>query len=223
MNKKSTSYLSKVYSKTNKPYTTYPSKLARLLLDRYMPQGKCDLLDVGCGRGELSLQFSRKHRVHAIDNSDFKHPQDYKYTHVNLIDGINLPENAFDIVFSKSVIEHFHNPLDLLNEMRRVIKPGGRIVCMTPDWESQYRNFYNDCTHVSPFSQKSLRDALSICEFKNIEVQKLYQLPFTWNGSILKIIPKCINALVPYTLYAKTKLTRFSKEKMLIAVATKPL
>ena len=221
MNKKSTSYLSKVYSKQNKPFTSYPEKLARMLLEQYMPRGRSNLLDIGCGRGELSLHFSKYHNVHAIDNSDFKHPTNYKYTHMDLVRGIDLPDNSFDIIFSKSVIEHFRNPLDLLEEMKRVLKPNGTFICMTPDWESQYRNFYNDCTHVSPFSRKSLRDALNICELKEIKVKHLYQLPFTWNNKITRIIPKIINIITPYEIYDKAKLTRFSREKMLIAQAKK--
>ena len=111
------------------------------------------------------------------------------------------------------MIEHFRNPLDLLEEMKRVLKPNGTFICMTPDWESQYRNFYNDCTHVSPFSRKSLRDALNICELKEIKVKHLYQLPFTWNNKITRIIPKIINIITPYEIYDKAKLTRFSREK----------
>jgi len=115
-----------------------------------MPPGPLDLLDVGCGRGELSLYFSKFHRVHAIDNSAYDHPSDYKYTHQDLTKGISMPSDSFDIVFSKSVIEHFHDPFALLVEMRRLLRPGGTFICLTPDWESQFRNFYNDCTHVSP-------------------------------------------------------------------------
>jgi len=188
-----------------------------------MPPGPLDLLDVGCGRGELSLYFSKFHRVHAIDNSAYDHPSDYKYTHQDLTKGISMPSDSFDIVFSKSVIEHFHDPFALLVEMRRLLRPGGTFICLTPDWESQFRNFYNDCTHVSPFSRKSLRDALSICEYEAIQVEKLYQLPFTWLHPLARTIPPIINALTPYALYEKTSLTRFSKEKMLIARAKKPL
>ena len=193
------------------------------MLERFIPPGPLDLLEVGCGRGELSLHFSRHHRVHAIDNSDYEHSENYMYTHTDLKQGIELPTASVDVVFSKSVIEHFHYPLDLLNEMGRVLRPGGTLICMTPDWESQYRNFYNDCTHVSPFTHKSLSDALNICNYKEIQVQKLYQLPFTWEYSWTKIIPIIISTLTPYSIYDKTVLTRFSREKMLIAKATKPL
>lgn len=223
MNKTNTTYLSKVYSPKRKPYTNYPIKLANLIIDRYVGVEPKDFLDVGCGRGELSIHLSKYHRVHAIDNSDFEHPSNYKYSHVDLAEGINLPTNKFDIVFSKSVIEHFRDPLKLLGEMKRVLKPGGLLICMTPDWESQYRNFYNDCTHVSPFTRKSLTDALNISEFEEVDVEMLYQLPFTWNNDFAKVIPKIINCLTPYAIYDKTKLTRFSREKMLIGKATKPL
>ena len=218
MNKKSTSYLSKVYSKQNKPFTSYPEKLARMLLEQYMPRGRSNLLDIGCGRGELSLHFSKYHNVHAIDNSDFKHPTNYKYTHMDLVRGIDLPDNSFDIIFSKSVIEHFRNPLDLLEEMKRVLKPNGTFICMTPDWESQYRNFYNDCTHLTFFEEISQRRSKYLRTKRNQSETPL-SATFTWNNKITRIIPKIINIITPYEIYDKAKLTRFSREKMLIAQA----
>ena len=39
-------------------------------------------------------------------------------------------DNFFDIVYSKSVIEHFHNPDKLISEMYRVLKPGGELRIM---------------------------------------------------------------------------------------------
>ena len=50
-------------------------------------------------------------------------------------DPLPFPNDYFDAVFSKSVIEHITNTEHYIKEMRRVPKPGGRLVLMVPDWE----------------------------------------------------------------------------------------
>ena len=43
-------------------------------------------------------------------------------------ENLNFPDNEFDLVFSNSVLEHVKNPKKALQEMYRVIKPGGKLL-----------------------------------------------------------------------------------------------
>ena len=57
-------------------------------------------------------------------------------------------ENKFDIVYSKNLLEHIRNPGFLLTEMKRVLKPGGKIIIITDNagfWE-----FHIFGTHTKP-------------------------------------------------------------------------
>ena len=56
-------------------------------------------------------------------------------------------DNSFDYVFSKSVLEHFYYPEELVQEIFRILKPGGLVITMVPDWVSVYKTFYDDYTH----------------------------------------------------------------------------
>jgi SAM-dependent methyltransferase len=47
-----------------------------------------------------------------------------------------LPEGSFDVVTLNHVVEHVPDPVDLLAGCRRVLRPGGRIVVLTPNVES---------------------------------------------------------------------------------------
>jgi 2-polyprenyl-3-methyl-5-hydroxy-6-metoxy-1,4-benzoquinol methylase len=44
-----------------------------------------------------------------------------------------LPAAAYDIVLCTEVIEHFSDPCGLLNELKRIVAPGGAIIVTTPN------------------------------------------------------------------------------------------
>lgn len=64
------------------------------------------------------------------------------------LQNINLPYNdsTFDCVFSKSFIEHFYYPEQIIQAIYRILKPGGTVITMTPDWDVIYKMFYEDYT-----------------------------------------------------------------------------
>ena len=53
-----------------------------------------------------------------------------------------LDDNSIDIVYSKSFIEHLHYPERYLEEAYRVLKPNGIFLTLTPDWQSNYKIFF---------------------------------------------------------------------------------
>ena len=85
-------------------------------------------------------------------------------------------DGYFDIVFSKSVIEHFYYPEKIFKEVFRVLKPGGKVITLTPDWTYNYKIFYEDYTHRTPFMYESLRDIQLINGFIEVQVEFFYQL-----------------------------------------------
>ena len=96
---------------------------------------------------------------------------------------------------------------------------------MTPDWEINYKNFYEDYTHRTPFSDVSLRDFHLINGFKDVEIHKFKQLPILWNqknlqNSILKFISEVTRHFVP-DYFKKYKWVKFSKEIILLSIAKK--
>lgn len=177
-----------------------------------------DFLDLGCGDGEYVKQFTKIiARVVGIDSDiDFnKDPLPYE-------------DESFNMVFTKSVIEHIPNTSHFLKEIYRVLRPGGKILILTPAWEYNMKWFYDDPTHVKPFHRKGLQDALRMANFEDVEVNYFYHLPQTWNNPWFKYIATLVRKFTPDSFRWKDKeeqhmnvFIRFSKEVQLLAVATK--
>tara|TARA_B100001964_G_C14011825_1_gene499699 strand:- start:254 stop:778 length:525 start_codon:yes stop_codon:yes gene_type:complete len=130
-------------------------------------------------------------------------------------------DNSFDYVFSKSVLEHFYYPEELVQEIFRILKPGGLVITMVPDWESVYKTFYDDYTHRTPFTVVSLRDIFIINGFNNVKVEKFIQIPFLWTMPWLQPFSVLVAMVTPKLLKQHSKFVKFSKEVMLLSSAMK--
>lgn len=78
-----------------------------------------------------------------------------------------LPEGSFDAVTSWDVVEHLADPLAALEQIRRVLRPGGRLFLSTPDAGSltarvmgRRWHYLDPVQHITVFSRANLRRAL---------------------------------------------------------------
>lgn len=221
-------YVEVVYNEKDRPLTSYPDKLANHLFERYEIQAGGNLLDIGCGRGEFLRGFINcGMKGYGVDRSRTAE----KYCPEAILriadlenQGLPFEDDFFDVVFSKSVIEHFYYPEKFISEIYRVLKPGGLVITMCPDWEFNYRIYYEDYTHRTPFMQSSLRDIQFIHGFEKIRVERFRQLPILWGiGRALLPLAELTRIIAPSFLRHHSKWVRFSKEIMLLSSATKGL
>ncbi len=222
-----TDYVSVIYNQQDRPLTQYPQKLARYLFDRFRLRSGDRLLDVGCGRGEFLAGFMECGvGGFAVDQSDacktFCPQATLRLGDIEQ-DGIPYEDEMFDVVYSKSVIEHFHYPERMVKEVFRVLKPGGKVITMCPDWEFNYKIYFEDYTHRTPFMQTSLRDILLVHGFEQVYVERFRQLPLLWGrGRCLMPFAELTRLLAPRFLKRYSKWIKFSKEIMLLSYAVKP-
>lgn len=96
------------------------------------------LLDFGCGHGRFALAVFGQGAVYV--GCDLLHFQLAEARRVGAhqillaADGHRLPypDGAFASVFSNSVLEHIPQPLPVLTELGRVLRPGGRLIITAP-------------------------------------------------------------------------------------------
>jgi SAM-dependent methyltransferase len=100
------------------------------------------VLDLGCGTGELAAASAAAGmRVTGCDIS----PEMLRRAATEMSDSVDwvqldpgwrvLPFRAgtFDAVVASSVLEYVHDPVAVLRECRRVLRPGGIVLCTVPD------------------------------------------------------------------------------------------
>ena len=107
----SKNYLDVVYDQKEKPFTTYPKKLVEHLMRKFNIENNSKVLDVCCGRGEFINEFINLglegHGVDINDNAKKHFPAlNLKLADLEK-DKLPYNDNEFDIVFNKSVVEHF--------------------------------------------------------------------------------------------------------------------
>lgn len=135
-------------------------------------------------------------------------------------DFIPFEDNAFDYVFIKSVIEHIANTDLFLSEIYRTLKPGGIVIVLTPDYQKQKDFFYDDYTHIKPFTLTSLKMALKLNRFTLDIAKYFWYYKKIWEK---KIIPNFLNCRFGYWLTEKTgiKYFRWGSDRQLFVVGIK--
>ena len=119
------------------------------------------LIDLGSG-DENFIKFLKNKKIYA---------KGYDIDQVDLeISKIPESDSSIDFVTCISLIEHIEKPSNLLKEIFRILKPEGVLIIVTPNFNYCYKEFYDDPTHVNPFTPTKLYSYLKIFGFKNHHV-----------------------------------------------------
>lgn len=91
----------------------------------------------------------------AVNHDRIKHRAEIEVTHD--LDDLPWPwpDNSFDLIVARSVLEHLRlNMVEALDECWRILRPGGQLFIKIPHWQSDIA--YHDPTHYWQFSVRSL-------------------------------------------------------------------
>ncbi|MCB7129009.1 MAG: class I SAM-dependent methyltransferase [Candidatus Brocadiales bacterium] len=135
----------------------FPREVRRLAQQlryaHFVPGGK--LLDVGCGDGTFLAQMrDLGWEVEGVEVDPLAVEQVRKLNlpvHCGSLEQRSFENNRFDVVSMNHVIEHIYNPLEVLKECYRILKPGGMLIAITPNTRSAtHRKFKESCFHLDP-------------------------------------------------------------------------
>ena len=106
------------------------------------------ILDIGCGTGLCAIQIAKddRYEVAGIDNSaemikmcEKNAKKEGVTVDFRVATASRLPfeDQEFDMIFSNGSLHHWEKPVEVFNEMYRVLKPGGSVfvndLCENPD------------------------------------------------------------------------------------------
>jgi SAM-dependent methyltransferase len=106
------------------------------LVWRYV-SSETSVLDLGCGRGGVVELVWRGAKFAAGLDPDVPSLSEHRAPGMPVLRGVgeHLPfaGDSFDLVVSVWVLEHVKEPLKVLREVARVLRPGGHFVFLTPN------------------------------------------------------------------------------------------
>jgi len=136
-----------------------------------------DLLDVGCGSGAF-LAYARDHgwKVRGVELVEAAASFCRDVLNLPVVTGdlleASFPSQSFDVVTLWSVLEHVHNPMAVLHEIRRILRPGGLLVLAIPNLDSVDAHLFGPAwvgydvpRHLYLFSHTVIQRMLAQCGF----------------------------------------------------------
>ncbi|MBD0371192.1 MAG: methyltransferase domain-containing protein [Pyrinomonadaceae bacterium] len=143
------------------------------------------ILDMGCGRGDwLELLAEEGYEAEGLDNNSVLVERcrqiGLSVTQADALAHLRaLPDASLNAVTGFHIIEHlpFETLVKLLDEIFRVLKPGGLLMLESPSPENLVVaacNFYSDPTHNRPVSPHTLKFILNERGFDRLRLQFLH-------------------------------------------------
>jgi 2-polyprenyl-3-methyl-5-hydroxy-6-metoxy-1,4-benzoquinol methylase len=153
----------------------------KAIIKAHFPQDRAArVLDLGCGHGAFLhfIQSAGYHQSEGIDRSpeQVAEAERLGVSDVRLGDLIetlrSAQDDSYDVVIAFDVIEHFKKEelLPFIDEVQRVLKPGGRWIIHAPNGESPFagRMYFWDFTHELAFTRTSIAQLLRASGFTNV-------------------------------------------------------
>lgn len=183
-------------------------------LARYVPSDS-EVLELGAGWCDFSNLIEAK-RVVAMDLDGTVARAAAPHVLAEVGDCTDLSrfaDESFDVVFASNLLEHLDRSQSdrLLDEAARVLRPTGRLILMQPNFRLNPGRYFDDYTHVSVFSDQSLRDYLASRSWA-VESMHARFMPLTLKSSGSKL-----TFLVPW--YLKSPIKPLAGQMLVVATA----
>jgi SAM-dependent methyltransferase len=113
------------------------------------------MLDVGCGSAWLAEHFDDYTGVDGSPEAVAAAAERGRHVLLATVaEPLPFADASFDGVVMKDLLEHVEDPVRVVRETRRVLRPGGRVFASSPDAQ---RWVWDDYTHRRPFTRKAFR------------------------------------------------------------------
>ena len=160
--------------------------LVERFLQRYVPKGAA-VADIGGGYCEFinAVRCGKKYVVDLNPDVEKHAGPDVEI----ILSGANeidtLADGTLDVAFASNFFEHLPSKevlFEVLAEIRRVLKVGGKLLVIQPNIKYAYREYWDFIDHHLPLTENSLGEALVTSGFEVAECIPRF-LPFSVKSS----------------------------------------
>ena len=182
-------------------------------LQQYVPADS-KVLDIGAGYCDFinNIKASEKHALDTWKGFK-KYAKGEVKTHVvSCTDMGGLESNHFNVVFASNLFEHLEADeiKRTLAEVKRVLAGSGRLILIQPNFKYAYREYFDDYTHRTIFTDSGLRDMLEANGFKILTLIPKF-LPFSMKSGGGVSSPSIVS------LYLRSPFRPFAKQMLVVA------
>lgn len=147
-----------------------------------LPKGK--LLDIGCGVGDFLCHVKALGwEVAGIEPSESARSiasERLGFLPLLPSESAVFPDHSFDVITLWHVLEHVDDLKSQTSELKRLLKPGGRLVIALPNFQSFDCQYYKQNwaawdvpRHLNHFSPDVIQSIICSLDFKFLDNQKL--------------------------------------------------
>ncbi len=154
---------------------------------RYVPRD-ATVLDLAAGQCEFINQIHCARKIAVDLNEDVRQfaAPDVQVVIAWSHDMQGVEDDSVDVVFVSNFFEHLPGKaafLDTLREIRRVLKPGGKLLILQPNIRFLNGEYWDFVDHYLPLTDRTLVEALSLVEMRVDQVLPRF-LPYTTRSAI---------------------------------------
>ena len=150
-----------------------------------------NFLDIGCGTGwaigQAAGVINDKGEFYGVDISskmiakakeNFTGKNNFHFIEANS-ESIPLDDNFFDVIICTNSFHHYLHPDKAMNEISRLLKPGGKIYIVDPTADSLFIKVIDkvikllEAAHVKMYSTKEFRELIQNAGLKYLESKDL--------------------------------------------------
>ena len=184
---------------------------------KYIPENST-VVDLGAGYCDFinNVKAAKKYAVDISAELPNYAGNEVAQISSSVTDLSGISTSSVDIVHASNLLEHFSDSdLEMImNEIERVLKSGGKLILMQPNYRLSHKNYFDDPTHKKVFSDASLESFLISHGFKII-LKKPRFLPFSMKSNS-SLIPHTLLGLI-VRLYIKSPIKPFAGQMLFIA------
>ena len=147
-----------------------------------LPKGK--ILDIGCGVGDFLLYLMQRGwdvvGIEPSSDAQLIAEQRLGFLPLSPSASSSLPDHSFDVITLWHVLEHIDDLKFQISEIKRLLKPQGRLVIALPNFQSFDCQYYKEYwaawdvpRHLNHFSPEVIRTIVTSVGMDFVDTQKL--------------------------------------------------